>query len=217
MSRVGYIRIELHNAAFFITSSVAFVIERGFQFLQKTVREKEKLWIQSGCQPVTHQQSQLFHGPSQCTSLLVPYERGFVWFEPAEVQLWLNTLEANVNEAVNTKAIPESLIFCKTNHSVVFGLKSCLIFCRRWSSWCQWLGFIGHVVFPDRCIPFSISVLFRKCNLLSSTCYFYFSVLIFLQSDPPFLSDFSEWLCAFPQRLQGWAGSDRLVFHHSHL
>lgn len=40
MHRVEYIRIELHNPAFFITSSMAFVIEKVFQPSEKGVAMK---------------------------------------------------------------------------------------------------------------------------------------------------------------------------------
>lgn len=43
MHRVEYVRIELHNPAFFITSSMAFVIQKVFQPSKKGVAMKEKL------------------------------------------------------------------------------------------------------------------------------------------------------------------------------
>lgn len=61
MHRVEYIRIELHNPAFFITSSMAFVIEKVFQPSEKGVAMKNFNYFNfKYSQLVTHQQSQLF-------------------------------------------------------------------------------------------------------------------------------------------------------------
>lgn len=86
ISRVEYIRIELHNPAFFITSSTAFVIERAFQPRnegeKKEVAKTEKLGITFNTVSLSARhppaKSAVFCSTSQYTSLLVPYERGFV-------------------------------------------------------------------------------------------------------------------------------------------
>lgn len=84
ISRVEYIRIELYNLVFFfINFSLTFVIEQLFQPCEKKIAKKEKLGLTYNTvgQSATSKVS-CFRSTSQYTSLLVPYERGFVRFVP---------------------------------------------------------------------------------------------------------------------------------------
>lgn len=140
ISRVEYIRIELHNAAFFITSSTAFVIQRAFfqprkKRRRKRSRKDRKTWSNfQCCQPVSQSATSkvscffFFCSASQYASLLVPYERGFV--RPVEVQPRPNAQEANVSEAINVRVASISSVFFK-KVLIASGLAANPIWLRR--------------------------------------------------------------------------------------